>query len=164
MSEACGEVYITKTLPKCRNNRSVSLRAMFTVMISPLYRTALVERSRLLMKVLSWIIALLGLWEFADIAALFVPDFGRLPDFLWNHIIIGFLLMIVGVWAARTSNAGTAKRLHWIASGTGIWLMISSFMLRYPVIGAGLWNDLIVGATAFVLGVWADLSSPRATD
>ena len=121
------------------------------------------ERSRLVMKVLSWMIALAGLWEFADIAALFVPDFGKIPDFLWNHIIIGFLLMIVGVWAARTSNAGTARRLHWIAAGTGIGLMISSLMLRYPVTGAGLWNDLIVGATAFVLGVGAALSSPRAT-
>ena len=113
------------------------------------------------MKVLNWTIALLGLWEFADIVALFVPDFGKIPDFLWNHIIIGFLLMIVGVWAARTSNAGTAKTMNWIAASAGIWLMISSFILRYPVINAALWNDLIVGAIAFVLGVWAALTSPR---
>jgi hypothetical protein len=112
------------------------------------------------MKVLNWTIALLGLWEFADIAALFVPEFGRIPDYLWNHVVIGFLLMIVGVWAARTSNAGTAKTMNWIAAGAGLWLMISSFVLRYPVINAGLWNDLIVGAIAFVLGVWAALKSP----
>jgi hypothetical protein len=112
------------------------------------------------MKVLNWIIALLGLWVFADILALFVPDFGRIPDFLWNHIIIGFLLMIAGVWAARTANGGIARTLNWIATGAGLWLMISSSLLRYPVINAGLWNDLIVGAIAFVLGVWAALKSP----
>ena len=112
------------------------------------------------MNVLNWIIALLGLWVFADILALFVPDFGRIPDYLWNHIIIGLLLMIAGVWAARTSNAGTARTLNWMAAGAGLWLMISSFVLRYPVIYAGLWNDLIVGAIAFVLGIWAALKSP----
>ena len=112
------------------------------------------------MKVSNWIIALSGLWVFADILALFVPDFGRIPGYLWNHIIIGFLLMIVGVWAARTGSAGTAKTLNWIAAGAGLWLMISSFVLRYPVINAGLWNDLIVGAVAFGLGVWAALTPP----
>ena len=106
------------------------------------------------MKVLDWILALLGLWEFADIAALFVPDFGKIPDFLWNHIMVGFLLMIVGVAAARTSDVRAPKTLNWIAAGAGVWLMISSFILRYPVIGSGLWNDLIVGAFAVVLGVW----------
>jgi hypothetical protein len=115
------------------------------------------------MKVLNWIIAFLGLWEFADIAALFVPDFGKIPDFLWNHIVVGFLLMIVGVWAARTSQAHTATTMNWIAAGSGVWLMMSSFILRYPVTDSGLWNDLIVGAIAFILGVWAAHRSSQAT-
>ncbi|RPI87358.1 MAG: hypothetical protein EHM41_05230 [Chloroflexi bacterium] len=115
------------------------------------------------MKVLSWIIAIVGLWEFGDITALFVPDFGKIPDVLWNHIIVGLILMIAGIWAARTSNVGTAKTMNWIAAGAGLWLMISSFILRYPIINAGLWNDLIVGVIAFVLGVWAALTSPRVT-
>lgn len=107
------------------------------------------------MKVLNWIIALFGLWEFGDIAALFVPNFGRIQSFVWNHIIVGLILMIVGVWAAWTSNAGTARTMNWIAAGAGIWLIISSFILRRPVITAGLWNDLIVGVITLVLGVWA---------
>ena len=132
-------------------------------MILRFQRTAIPERSRYLMKILNWIIALLGLWEFADIAALFVPDFGKIPDFLWNHIIVGFLLMLVGVGAAWTSNASTARIMNWLAAGAGLWLMISSFVLRYPVIHAGLWNDLIIGAIAVVLGIWAALTSPRVT-
>jgi hypothetical protein len=145
MSETARETYITKTFP--RGDIIVQYRK--------------VERSSLSMKVLNWIIALLGLWEFGDIAALFVPDFGRIPDFLWNHISVGLILMIVGIWAARTSNARTAKTMNWIAAGAGVWLMSSSFVMRYPVIHAGLWNDLIVGAIAFVLGIWAALTSPR---
>lgn len=116
------------------------------------------------MKILSWLIALFGLWEFGDVAALFVPDFGKIPDFLWNHIIIGLLLMIVGIWAALTRNAGIAKTMNWTAAGTGVWLMISSLILRYPVIGGGLWNDVIVGAITFGLGVWAARARPRVTD
>ena len=116
------------------------------------------------MKVLNWIIALLGLWEFADITALFVSDFGKIPAFLWNHIILGFLLMFVGVWAARTSHARTARTLNWIAAGAGLWLMISSFILRYPTVNAGLWNILIVGAIAFILAVWATLTSLRVIE
>ena len=115
----------------------------------------------LLIRVLSWIIALLGLWEFGDIAALFVPNFGKIPAVLWNHILVGLILMLVGVGAARTRNASTAKTLNWIAAGAGLWLMVSSFVLRYPVIHAGLWNDLIVGAIAIVVGIWAALTAPR---
>ncbi|MGE5377779.1 MAG: SPW repeat protein [Bacteroidota bacterium] len=113
-----------------------------------------------MMKVLSWIIALLGLWEFGDITALFVPGFGGIPAVLWNHIIVGLILMIVGVWAARTQSPDTAKTMNWIASGAGLWLLISSFILRYPVINIGLWNDLIVGVIALVLGAWAAFTLP----
>ncbi len=66
------------------------------------------------MKILNWIIALCGLWEFGDIAAVFVPGFGRLPVFLWNHIIAGLVLMILGAWAARTRTPALPKQ--WIGS------------------------------------------------
>jgi hypothetical protein len=113
------------------------------------------------MKVFSWIIVLLGLWVFGDIAALFVSDFGRIPGYLWNHIAVGFVLMLAGVWAARTGNARTARTLNWAAAGAGGWLVVSSFVLRYPDLGIGLWNDLIVGGLACVTGVWAALASSR---
>jgi hypothetical protein len=113
------------------------------------------------MKVLNWIIALFGLWEFGDIAALFVPGFGNIPVYVWNHIIIGFLLMIVGVWVARSSNVVIARTMNWIAAGAGLWLVISSYILRHPVLDAGFWNDVIVGVIVLILGVWAALRSSR---
>jgi len=117
---------------------------------------------QVLIKVLSWTIALLGLWEFGDIAALFVPGFGSIPVFVWNYILVGMILMIAGVWAARTDNAGTAKSMHWIGVAAGAWLILGTLILRQPVIAIGLWNDIIAGVLVVFLGVWAVLTTSRA--
>jgi hypothetical protein len=114
-----------------------------------------------LRKVVNWIIALLGLWECGDIVAPFIPGFGHVQAFVWNHIIVGIILVIVGAWAALTSNVGTAKTLDWIAAVAGGWLIIASFILGNPATSAGLWNDIIVGVIVLILGVWAALSAPR---
>ena len=111
--------------------------------------------------VLNWIIALCGIWEFGDIAALFVPGFGHIQAFVWNHIVVGLILMIAGVWAALTRDARTARTLDWIATAAGGWLVIAPFILGLPEIAAGLWNDIIVGGIVFILGAWAALKSPR---
>jgi hypothetical protein len=116
------------------------------------------------MKVLNWIIALCGLWEFGDIAALFVPGFGRIPAFLWSHIITGLILMVAGAWAALTRDVHIAKRLDWIAAAAGVWLILAPFILGPPEVPAGLWNDIIVGVIVLTLAVWAALKSPRAAN
>lgn len=116
----------------------------------------------ILVKVLNWLIALCGLWQFGDIAAFFVPGFGTVSVFIWNHVVVGFILMFLGSTAALTSNVGMAKKLDWIAAIAGIWLMVARFILGIPEMNAGLWNDLIVGLIVFILGVWASLSRPRS--
>ena len=113
------------------------------------------------MKVLNWIIALFGLWEFGDIVALFTPGFGNIPAFVWNHIIVGIILIIVGARAALTNKVGTAKTMDWIATFAGVWLIVASFILGNPLTAAGLWNDIIVGVIVLILGVWSALVSPR---
>jgi hypothetical protein len=115
-----------------------------------------------MLKILGWIIALCGLWEFGDIVAPLVPGFGAVPAFVWNHIIVGLILMIAGAWSALTSNVGTARTMDCISAIAGIWLMVASFILRNPSMAAGLWNDIIVGVIVLVLGVWAALWAPRA--
>lgn len=124
-------------------------------------KTALAETRVVLMKVLNWIIALLGLWEFADIVAIFIPDFGHIQAFVWNHILVGLILMIVGAWAALTNNVDTAKIMDWIAAAAGLWLIVAPFILGTPAIAAGLWNDIIVGVIVMILGIWAALRLPR---
>jgi hypothetical protein len=113
------------------------------------------------MKVVSWIITLCGLWEFGDIAALLVPEFGHIPAFLWNHIFVGLILMIAGAWAALTRKVTTARRLHWIAAVAGAWLIAATFILRPLEVAAGLLNDSLVGAIVLILGVWAALAASR---
>ncbi|RPJ38116.1 MAG: hypothetical protein EHM21_17310 [Chloroflexi bacterium] len=114
------------------------------------------------MKVLNWIIAFCGLWEFGDIAAPFVPGFGEIQAFVWNHIITGLILMITGATAALTSNVGTVKTMNRIAGVAGIWLIIAPFIFGPPEIAAGLWNDIIVGVIVIILSVWSSLALPRA--
>jgi len=115
------------------------------------------------MKIFHWGIALCGLWEFGDIAALFVPDFGNIQAFVWNHILVGMILIFTGTWAALTSNMGAAKTMSWIAAVAGLWLMIAPFVLGVPVVAAGLWNDIIVGGIALILGAWAALALRRVS-
>ena len=106
------------------------------------------------MRLLNWIVALCGLWEFGDTAALFYPGFGRVQPFLWNHIIAGLVLMVAGAWAARTNGVSVSRTLNWIAACAGAWLVASSSLLRYPTNGVGLWNDAIVGAIVLAVDAW----------
>ena len=116
------------------------------------------------MKVPSWIISLFGLWEFGDIVLPFIIGFDNVQALVWNHIIIGIILVIVGAWAGVASNIGTGKTMNWIATVAGVWLIIASFILRNRVINAGLWNDIIVGVIVLILSVWAALATPRVAD
>ena len=113
-----------------------------------------------LIKLVSSIIALLGFWEAADIVALFVPGFGKIPAFLWNHILIGVILMVVGIQAAWTGNAFIVKTMHWIAAAVSLWLIISSFILRELILTTGFLNDVIVGVVVLILSVWTAVALP----
>jgi SPW repeat len=112
------------------------------------------------MKALSWIVALAGLWE---IVAPFILGFGTVATGVWNNVIVGIILIILGVWAAVARNVTTAKTLDWIAAVVGLWLIVSPFILGTSVITAALWNDIVVGIIALVCGAWAALAAPRVT-
>ncbi len=62
--------------------------------------------------------------------------------------------MLAGVWAARTRNERTGRRLAWVATAAGAWLAAASCLLASPAKSAGVWNDAIVGAAVVVLGAW----------
>lgn len=114
------------------------------------------------MRVLNWLIALCGLWEFGDIALPFVIGFDGVQDFVWNHIAVGLILMFSGARAALTKDARTARTMDWMAVAAGLWLILATFLLRDLTSTAGLWNDLLVGGIVIVLGVWsAFASTPR---
>ena len=113
------------------------------------------------MKVLNWLIALCGLWELGDIVLPFVIGFDQVQAFVWNHIIVGMILMLAGARAALMGNVRTARTMDWVAAVAGGWLILATFLLRDLTITAGLWNDIIVGVIVLILGVWAALALPR---
>ncbi len=115
-----------------------------------------------LRKILSWMIVLCGLWEFGDVVAPFVPGFGNVQAFMWNHIIVGFIWVVVGAWAALTRNIRTTRTMNWIAVAGGVWLVAASFILDTPDNHIGLWNDVVVGTIVILLGIWAALATWRA--
>jgi hypothetical protein len=113
------------------------------------------------MKVLHWIIALCGLWEFGDIALPFVIGVGHVQALVWSHILAGLILILVGAHAALTRDIHTARTMDWIAAIAGLWLIVAPFLLGSQVIAAGRWNDIIVGALVCILGVWAAVAALR---
>ncbi len=106
-------------------------------------------------KNLNWIIALVGLWE---ILAPFIFGATGTAAFLWDAIIIGAALAILGVWAALSKTDSTVKTLSWINAVLGLWLIVAPFVLSYSSVTAALWNDIIVGIIELVLGAWAAVS------
>ena len=106
-------------------------------------------------KTLSWIIAVVGLWE---IIAPFVFGMTATTAFLWDAIIVGLALLVFGAWAALANDENTIKYLSWINAVLGLWLVIAPFVLSYSSAAAAMWNDIIIGLVALVLGVWAALA------
>ncbi len=106
-------------------------------------------------KTLSWIIALAGLWE---IVAPFIFGMTATTAFLWDAVIVGLALLVLGVWAALANDENTVKYLNWINAVLGLWLIIAPFVLSYSSAAAAMWNDIIVGLVALALGAWAALA------
>ncbi len=109
-------------------------------------------------KTLSWLVALAGLWE---VIAAFVLGYSASPAALWNAIIIGVTLIVLGAWAAISDREATNKTLDWINVVLGVWLIIAPFLLGYTAVAAALWNDIIVGIIVVVLAGWAALVMGR---
>ena len=106
-------------------------------------------------KTLSWIVALFGVWE---VLAPFVLGYSAATVALWNAIVLGVVLVVLGVWAAVAQTTLTLKTLDWINTVLGIWLIVAPFILSYTGVTAALWNDIIVGIVVAVLAAWAALT------
>ena len=109
-------------------------------------------------KVLSWLVALAGLWE---VIAAFVLGYAVSTTAFWDAIIIGVALIVLGAWAALSNQESTDKTLDWINVVAGLWLVIAPFILGYSVVAVALWNDIIVGIVVVVLAGWAVLTMGR---
>ncbi len=106
-------------------------------------------------KTLSWIVAVGGVWE---VLAPFLLGYSGTRNALWDAIVVGVLLIILGAWAALASAPATVKALNWVNVVLGVWLIIAPFVLAYTGVMAAMWNDIIVGIIIAVLAAWAALS------
>ncbi len=105
-------------------------------------------------KALSWLVALAGLWE---VIAPFGLRYGS-GVAMYNAVIVGVILIVLGVWAALSNNAGADRTLDWINAVVGLWLVLSPFILGFSVVSVtAMTNAIIVGIIVIILGVWAAL-------
>ncbi len=106
-------------------------------------------------KILNWLVVVAGVWE---VVAPFILGYAAISGALWDAIIIGVVLIILGAWAALAGQDSTVKLLSWINAVLGLWLVIAPFIISYSSVVAAMWNDIIVGVVVIVLGVWAALT------
>jgi hypothetical protein len=86
-----------------------------------------------------------GIWL---IIAPFVLGYAN-GDPYWNDIVFGAIVALFGL--IRLSGAHRADWLSWLNALIGIWIFVSAFWLD-ETMTAG-WNDIILGAIVFVLGM-----------
>ena len=91
--------------------------------------------------------ALAGIWL---IIAPFVIGYGS-GDPRWNDIVFGALIAVVG--AARSLFALRQAWLSWLNMLFGAWVFAAAFWLDDTA--RAMWNDIIVGAIVFLLGLIA---------
>ena len=103
-------------------------------------------------KTLSWLVVLAGIWE---VAASFVLGYTGTTAALWNAVIVGAVLVVLGAWAALSDRESSDRALDWINAVVGLWLIAAPFVLGYTGTALALWNDVIVGLVVAVLAVWA---------
>ncbi len=111
-----------------------------------------------LQKTLNWLIALDGVWM---VIASFVLGYGVGTAPFWDALIVGIVFIVLGAWAAMSTQVGTDRTLDWINALVGLWLLISPFVMNFASMTAPLYNNVIFGIIAIILGVWAALSVER---
>ena len=103
-------------------------------------------------KALSWVVALAGAWE---VIAPFVLKYTSTSSAMWDAIIIGLAVVVLGVWAALSSGESTVKNLNWVNAVLGAWLIIAPFILSYSHTATAMWNDIVIGVVVLALAAWA---------
>jgi hypothetical protein len=110
-------------------------------------------------RVLSGIVAVLGIWQ---ISAPFILNFAVEQMVMWNTVLCGFLLVLfaglslygIGRWE-RTS----VSSFNFLAAVVGLWLLVSPFALGYQANTTAFWNAIIIGAISGILAVIAGIQS-----
>ena len=114
---------------------------------------------------ISALVALLGLWLVVEpwLFELSAANF-------WSDVVVGVALVVLGgynYYRRADRRLGSASVGVFVAL-LGLWLVAAPFVFGGPVSGTdtgdvGVWNDIVVGALAFVLGAYSAYEA-RDTD
>jgi SPW repeat len=100
----------------------------------------------------NWLIALLGLWVIVSPWAVpyFYPAEVATGMVMWNHIVVGLALAVMGVAALAAYQMWE----EWVDVILGAWLVASPWILGFAGMTALMWNAVIMGAVVVVLSGW----------
>lgn len=101
----------------------------------------------------------IGVWL---ILAPFILGYSGLPAPMWNNIVCGVLIIVLG--GIRTSGILENVGLSYTNAGIGAWLIVGPFVLGYSNLPAPMWNDIVVGLLVLVLGIWSAQSTRNITE
>ncbi len=106
-------------------------------------------------RILGVVVGLLGIWQ---IIAPYVLGFAGEQTAMWNAIICGVLLFVfaaLGFYGMGHWSPTSVRIFDGLAALTGLWLVISPFVLQYQTVVTAFWNAIIIGLFSFVCAGFA---------
>jgi len=102
-------------------------------------------------RILSWVVILAGLWQ---ITAPFLLNFTHEQTAMRNAIVTGVALSLfagLGAFGFGRWSRTTISAFNWLACLTGLWLLISPFVLQYREVAPAFWSAIVVGLLSFLI-------------
>jgi sulfite exporter TauE/SafE len=93
---------------------------------------------------------LLGIWI---IASPFILTFTDNSSALWNDIIVGAVVLILGL--VRLSSTRMTSWASWVNLILGLWMVVAPYVLTYSDITNALWNNIVLGIAVAILAAWS---------
>ncbi|MFB6186419.1 MAG: SPW repeat protein [Halobacteriaceae archaeon] len=108
----------------------------------------------------SWLGALVGLW--VVVSPFVLTGANTSSTVTWSNGIAGIVILVFsafGAYTVRTSAETTTNSLGewsgWIAAVTGLWILVSPFVLTGSITaGTAMWSTIVAGVIAFILAAY----------
>jgi hypothetical protein len=104
------------------------------------------------LRVAGAIVVLAGLWQ---IVVPFLLNFADSRLAMGNAVISGILIVLfagISLYGTARWSTRLTRASNWLLALTGVWLIISPWVLGYQELGPAFWSAIVVGLVTFVLG------------
>ncbi len=106
-------------------------------------------------RTLSLAVVVAGLWQ---IVAPFLLNFADEPMAMRNAIGTGIALALfagLGAFGYGRWSRTVVSAFDWLACLTGLWLLISPFVLNYREVTPAFWSAILIGLISFITAGFA---------